>query len=171
MRTTPEAWYQCMDRALHAIRHPYRSRDLRHRGQVCLHLYHIPSFANCAGCTVYDLNGTYEVKIVVWEQPADGRRIADEGNSASPEPTLTTSVFPLDAAWWEARMDALSAIHVPLLAAQEYGMDGEYTGINLFDAVGVGTFAVEWWAAGPDEWAELADWADEVLDVFGKLAA
>jgi len=169
---TPKEWYQCMDAGTAAVRRPYRLAQFRQQGFPRITLYHIPSFQDCTGWTVYQLprSKDYLLQTVKWHQAADGQRIEElmQGQvaSTSAEPTLTEATTPLDAAWFERQLAALSSIRVPLHTNRPTGLDGESFGIHVWNE-----FEVEWWCEGPSEWRDLVRWAHDCIHHFQQSTA
>ena len=164
---TPKEWYQCIDAGTAAVRRPYALRQFRHPGIPRITFYHIPSFTDATGWTIY-LKPRREgcgLQTVTWHQQADGDRMQNlmRGESAveTAEPTLTETFEAIDSDWVESRISELAKIVVPLHTNRPMGLDGESFGIHMR-----GEFQVEWWCDGPDEWRELISWAQGCIGRF-----
>ena len=164
---TPEQWYQCMDAGIAAVRRPYEIRRFRRRGLPRITLYHLPSFQDCVGWTVYQLphKEGHLLQSITWRQSVDGKRMEDlmcgRTPSTSAEPTLTETTNPLDSIWFEHQLTALSSIRISLHTNRPLGLDGETFGVHARNE-----FDVEWWCHGPPEWADLVQWAHKCIKYF-----
>ena len=169
--SVPKEWYQCMDAGTAAIRRPYQVRRFCQPGIPRVSIFHIPSFADCTGWTVYLLprGGGYRLQTVVWHQPADGKRMEDlmQGRvtAAAAEPTLEEVCGALDPVWFERQLSLLGEIYVPLHTNRPIGLDGESFGVHCRSE-----FEVEWWCEGPPEWAALVAWTHECIGYFQRAA-
>jgi hypothetical protein len=168
---TPREWYLCMDAGIEIIKRPHETRRFPARGVPVITFYHITSFEDCTGWTVYS-QGTHKgcfVQKVCWRQSLDGERMREfmEGNvaSVSPSPTLDEATSALDASWLEQQLAALNSLRFPLYARGPQGCDGESFGV-----LAPHVFAVEWWCEGPREWAELIRWTQDCIGYFERLA-
>ena len=144
--TTPSQWYQCLEAGTIAVRRPHEVSRFKHRiGLPLLTLYHLPSFVDCTGWTIYHLprDKGYLLQTVVWRQRDDGQRMDDlmHGRiiTASGEPTLEEMTKPLDPAWCERQLATLSAIWLPLHTGRAIGLDGVSYGVHV-----PGQFELEW---------------------------
>lgn len=150
--TIPKEWYQWMDAGTTAVRRPYEPRRFRRQGIPRITLYHIPSFQDCTGWTVYQLpcGKDYLLQAVTWHQTSDGQRIKElmrgQVANVSAEPTMTEATATLSTAWFERQFAALSSIPIPLHTNRSLGLDGESFGIHAQNE-----FEVEWWCKGPSE--------------------
>lgn len=164
---TPNVWHQCLEAGAIAMRRPYALRQFRRPGFPRITLFHIPSFADATGWTIYSnpREGGYGLQTVTWHQRADRERMqrlmTGESAAESAEPTLRETFEAIDPGWVESQIAELSKIVVPLHAKHSVGMDGESFGIRMR-----GKFQVEWWCEGPEEWRELVAWAHGCLDHF-----
>jgi hypothetical protein len=162
---TPQEWYQCMDAGTAAVRRPYA---LRQQGIPRLSLYHIPSFKDCYGWTIYQMRGgsDYKLQTVIWRQHADIQRMQDlmvgrVTRVTAVVPTLEESVTDVDSQWFERRLTALAMIRIPLVTKRPIGCDGETFGVHIGSQ-----FEVEWWCDGPPEWTELERWTYDCIEIF-----
>ena len=105
---TPQQWYQCLEAGSAAVRRPQEVRRFeRIIGVPRLTLYHLPSFVDCTGWTLYHLprENRYLLQRVVWRQQEDSKRIEDlmlgRVFTASAEPPLEGTTTPLgtNASW------------------------------------------------------------------------
>lgn len=170
---TPKQWHQCLEAGTAAVRRPHEVRRFERRiGLPHLTLYHLPSFVDCTGWTIYHLprENSYLLQTVVWRQQEDGKRMEDlmlgRVLTASAEPTLEETTTPLDPVWCERQLAALSTIRLPLLTKRPIGLDGENYGVHV-----PGQFDLEWWCEGPNEWAELIAWMHQCMEDLRRLAA
>jgi hypothetical protein len=169
---TPDEWYQCMSAGTCAVRRPTELRQFRRPGAPRLTIYHIPSFQDCYGWTVYQMRGErhYKLQTVIWRQHADGQRIQDLRTGrimhATAEPTLDESIADIDAQQFEERMATLATIRIPLVIKRPVGCDGESFGVRIERE-----FELEWWCNGPAEWAELERWTYDCIEMFRRAAA
>ena len=169
---TPREWYECLEAGCAAVRRPFALSQFQRPGVPRLSVFHIPSFVDATGWTIYYLprEKSYKLQTVIWRQQADGRRMEDVMHGrvlrVSPEPTLEErySDFSRDSA--EQMIATLGRITIPLLARQNIGCDGESFGVRVEH-----NFEVEWWCDGPKEWAELTRWARDSIDVLLKKNA
>ena len=156
-----------MDAGTAAVRRPYELRQLRQQGIPRITIFHIPSFQDCTGWTVYLLRGgkDYRLQRVTWQQTADSQRIGEfmrgQSVSLSSEPTLAADSRPLDASWFERQFTALMTIRIPLHTNRPIGLDGESFGVHARNE-----FEVEWWCDGPTEWRDLIKSTNECIEYF-----
>jgi hypothetical protein len=169
---TPKVWYQCMDAGTAAVRRPSELRQFRRDGWPKLTVYHIPSFEDCFGWTIFRTRGKaeYTLQTIIWRQMADGQRMQDlmhgRATSAAPEPTLEERISFLQAERFDQHFAALSGIRIPLLVRQPEGLDGETFGVSV-----PREFGVEWWCHGPPEWADLARWTHDCIKILRETPA
>ena len=142
---TPRVWYHCLEAGTAAVRRPYELRQFRQHGLPKLTVYHIPSFQDCSGWTVYPAHddSAYKLQTIIWRQVADGQRMQElmHGRvaTASPEPTLVESISHIQAQRFNQHLAALAGIRIPLLAKRQIGCDGESFGVSVQRE-----FEVEW---------------------------
>lgn len=163
--TEPIEWYQCSYVGTRAVRRPYELLRFQRHGTPRITLYHIPSFQDCAGWTVYYRGKDYLLQTVIWHQTTDVQRIKKlmlgQVANVSAEPTITEATATLDTAWFERQFATLSFIRIPIHVNRRLGLDGETFGIHVQNE-----FEVEWWCKGPSEWSDLVRWAHECIDHF-----
>jgi|ERR1700677_2443754 len=172
-RMTPKEWYRCMDAGITAVRRPYLLPMSRNEGFQRITIYHIPSFFDCTGWTVYELpvSKSYVLQSVTWRQYADSKRIEDfevgrVSSDAASQPTLVGATKPLDASWFQAQLSKLASMRVPLVCKGHLMCiaDGESFGVHAQQE-----FDVEWQCDGPEEWGDLVRWTHECIDHFRQL--
>lgn len=161
-----------MDAGTAAVRRPYALPQFRRPGLPRITIYHIPSFEDCTGWTVYQVHRSkdYVLQSVTWRQPVDSRRIEDlmlgRVTGVSPAPTLEEASCVLDATWFESQFTAFTSIRIPLHTNRPIGLDGESFGVHA-----PGEFEVEWWCEGPPEWKELIQWTNDCINHFRQAIA
>lgn len=166
---TPREWYECMHLGTDAVRRPYALRQFPHRGWPRVSVFHLPSFNDCYGWTVYESRDEPQVTLqtIVWRQTSDGARIHEvlmgRAKSVSAEPTLEETLSSIDAVWLERKMHDLAKIRIPLIIECDFGLDGETYGLCV-----PGRFELEWWVDAPREWEDLARWTYDCIDAFRK---
>jgi hypothetical protein len=167
---TPREWYLCMDAGIATIKHPYKTRRFPARGLPVITIYHISSFEDCTGWSVYTRGAGKGclVQKVCWRQRLDGERIRElmqgKVSSVSPAPTVDEATSSLDAGWLEKQLAALNSLRIPLYARGPEGADGESFGVLTTHGI-----AIEWWCEGPEEWAELIRWTEDCIGYFESL--
>ena len=168
---TPKEWYRCMDAGIAAVRKPYESKLFPSRGLPLVTIYHIPSFDDAKGWTVYQMpkQTGHLLQILTWHQKDDGNRMESlmRGNSISEtsEPTLSELTFDLDSTWVTDKLLELSKISIPLETTQSIGIDGETYGVHIRHK-----FDLEWWSRGSENWKELLAWAQSCVFKFSKMS-
>ena len=167
---TPQGWCRCLESGTAAVQRPYELQQFGPHGVPVLTVYHIPSFLDCFGWTVYQKHGKpdYKLQTIIWKQIADGERIQNfiSGRaiiklSEVAEPTLLESISCIEAKRFDQHIAALNHIKIPLDANRSIGLDGEIFGVRLH-----GQFELEWWENGPTEWANLVGWTNECIGMF-----
>src|SRR5215510_14442214 len=124
MLKTPKEWYQCIEAGTAAVRGLSELRQFGRHGWPKLTVYHIPSFEDCFGWTVFRTRGKadYTLQTVIWRQMADGQRMQDlmhgRVTRATPEPMLEERISLLQAQLFDQHLAALSAVRIPLLVRQ-----------------------------------------------------
>ena len=169
---SPQEWYQCAKAGSAAVRRTYELPQFHRRGLPRLSVYHLPSFQDCYGWTVYQLRGEadYKLQTVIWRQSADGQRMEDLMSGrithTAPEPTLEEFIAGIEAEWFKKQLAALSEIRIPLVVNRPIGCDGESFGVHVQHQ-----FDVEWWCDGPPEWASLANWTYDCIKTFRQSSS
>jgi hypothetical protein len=177
---TPDEWYECLSQGTAAVRRTYEIPEFRRRGIPRLSVYHIPSFTDCFGWTIYEIpgravpvevvtttkrKGEYKLQTVKWRQSADAEKFKQHmagalvGSSRLATPTMEESFSDIDSEWVEREIANLAQIRIPLITRAPFGCDGVSYGVHVR-----GLFDLEWWCDGPSEWKELAIWTHRWIE-------
>jgi hypothetical protein len=187
VNSTPVEWYECLSRGTAAVRHTYDLSEFRRNGIVQLSVFHIRSFSDCFGWTVYRIpepvkaveierpeqrKYQYKLQSVVWRQAEDLERLQQHTrgklvpSAGLATPTLEENFCDFDAERFERELNSLARIRIPLTLNRPIGCDGESYGVHVRDH-----FDLEWWCEGPQEWRELVLWTNRWIEFvrrYGK---
>lgn len=162
------AWIKCLGAGTRAVRFPSLRKESRGLGLPKITIFHIPSFEDCHGWTVYYKqreDSRYLLQDLIWRQSSDIERMEDARHRAlkgiSSEPTLEVRTAYLAAAWFWEQWRSLSQISIPIVVEPQYGLDGESYGINITYRL-----QLEWLNEPPSAWRELGTWVHNCIEVF-----
>jgi len=170
MPNPEELWDHLAARACRLLEH---ARELEPRAQVrhfgsVLRLWHHPADGPQTAWTVLapgkraEPAATPRVREVVWDQPADHRRLfAAEAGALSDRPTLHLREADLPAGELERLLNAGRELSVPLVRVKgPAGLDGEYFGLETYEVSP--SVRVQWWCDGPVEWRHFTGWVAQL---------
>lgn len=146
--------------ALHCLEHPegYPGLPARQAHNRRLRLWQYPAFEPYQSWTVFAHDSTAFVRRITWDRPGDARLELSTPTTYGSEAQLPSNDV----------CDIFSDLHrlviPPFLAASTIVTHAPCYGIE-FRTFSV-TCRLQWLSSAPDEWQQLAEWFDRVVEYF-----